>query len=83
MKRTVKAIEIIGMRCPFCIGAVRERLEPIDGVEALEIDRESGVATLEVADEAHPSDEDVARAVEEAGFTAGAVRRGVGAEHAA
>lgn len=61
----VRRYNVTGMTCDHCIASVREEVEELAGVIALEADLESGL--LEVAGEGF-SDEQVAAAVAEAGY---------------
>lgn len=54
-----------GMTCSHCVSSVTEEVSEIDGVEAVEADLESGRVVVRGAGF---SDEDVRRAVSEAGY---------------
>ena len=60
-----------GMSCEHCRAAVRAKVREIDGVESVEVELESG--RLEVGGRSL-SDEDVAAAVEGAGYRLAPVR---------
>jgi copper ion binding protein len=57
---------VTGMTCGHCVKAVTEEVSAIDGVQAVEVDLESGLVT--VTAEPQPSREQVAAAVDEAGY---------------
>jgi copper ion binding protein len=65
MSTTVWTVE--GMTCGHCVKAVTEEVSAIAGVVAVDVDLASGRVT--VTAEADPSPEDVAAAVDEAGYT--------------
>lgn len=54
------------MTCDHCVGSVREGVAKIDGVNAVDVDLESGLVTVE-ADTELPHDA-FAAAVNEAGY---------------
>jgi copper chaperone CopZ len=55
---------VVGMTCGHCVAAVREELERLAGVVAVEVDLESGRVRIQ----GDASGEDVAGAVAEAGY---------------
>lgn len=57
---------VVGMTCDHCVGSVREGVAKIDGVNAVDVDLESGLVTVE-ADTELPHDA-FAAAVNEAGY---------------
>lgn len=62
----IATFTISGMTCGHCVAAVTEELAKLDGVTAVDVDLESGVATLQSA---APLDAAaVAAAVDEAGY---------------
>lgn len=80
---SARAIEvgILGMSCPFCAYGVQKKLEELEGVETLEVDLESGIATLEMAHGADLSNEELVEAVEDAGFEVATIHRSFESEH--
>ncbi len=58
-----------GLACPFCAYGIEKQLLRIEGVEALEVDLESGVVVMTVRDGAALDESRVRAAVEAAGFT--------------
>jgi len=68
-------VEILGMSCPFCAYGVEQKLKRLDGVEDLDVQLETGIATLRLADGADVSNETLVKAVKEAGFEVVAIRR--------
>lgn len=66
MEKTIVKYEVKGMNCPHCQATVRRRIESIDGVEAVDVDLSTGIATVEGV---HSSEALIA-AVDAAGFNA-------------
>jgi copper ion binding protein len=54
------------MTCEHCVASVTEELSELEGVRAVQVSLETGAVTVE--SEAPLSDDDVRRAVEEAGY---------------
>ena len=63
---STRTFTVVGMTCDHCVGSVKERVAEIDGVNAVEVDLESGLVTVE-ADTEVPNDA-FAAAVDEAGY---------------
>jgi copper chaperone len=62
----VKSIKIKGMSCQHCVMAVTKALGALDGIQNVQVDLKTGVATY---DEAKPVDAKVvADAVKKAGY---------------
>jgi copper chaperone len=57
---------VTGMTCAHCVASVTEEVTELPGVRAVDVVLESG--TLTVAADAPLTDDDVRRAVEEAGY---------------
>ena len=57
---------VTGMTCGHCVQAVTEEVSALDGVEAVEVDLETGVVTVTAATD--PTREQMAAAVDEAGY---------------
>ena len=55
-----------GMTCNHCVMSVREEVAEVEGVTAVDVDLASGRLTVTGTD---LSDETIARAVEDAGYT--------------
>lgn len=55
------------MTCGHCVKAVTEEVSAIDGVDAVEVDLDSGRVTVTAA--VDPTREQMAAAVDEAGYT--------------
>lgn len=58
-----------GMGCPQCANNVDTQLLKVEGVEDVAIDMGSGRVLARLAPERHPTRDQLARAVEETGFT--------------
>lgn len=57
---------VTGMTCAHCVAAVTEEVSAIDGVESVAVDLDSGLVT--VTAQTDPTREQVAAAVDEAGY---------------
>lgn len=57
---------VTGMTCGHCVSAVTEEVSAIEGVESVEVDLETGAVTVAAA--ADPTREQMAAAVDEAGY---------------
>ena len=57
---------VTGMTCGHCVKAVTEEVSAIEGVEAVEVDLETGAVTVAAATD--PTREQMAAAVDEAGY---------------
>jgi copper chaperone len=57
-------VTVVGMTCGHCVAAVREELERLAGVIAVEVELETGRVRIQ----GDASDEEVAGAVAEAGY---------------
>lgn len=68
-------VEILGMSCPFCAYGVEQKLKRLDGVEELDVQLTTGIATLELAEGADVSNETLEETVKDAGFEVAAIRR--------
>jgi copper ion binding protein len=58
---------VTGMTCGHCVAAVTEEVSAIEGVESVEVDLETGAVTVAAATD--PTREQMAAAVDEAGYT--------------
>lgn len=58
---------VTGMTCQHCAKAVTEEVAAIDGVSGVEVDLATGAVTVTAAD--GPTREQMAAAVDEAGYT--------------
>lgn len=61
-------IRIDGMTCKYCAYNVKKRLKKLDGVERVEVDRDKGLATLEVQAGTKLTDEQLKAEITGAGF---------------
>jgi copper ion binding protein len=62
----IRTYDVVGMSCEHCVRAVRSELERVEGVQHVEVDLASGKVTVE--SERTLSDDEVAAAVDEAGY---------------
>jgi len=62
----MKSIKVKGMSCQHCVMAVTKALAALDGIQNVEVDLETGMASY---DEVKPVDEKlVAAAIKKAGY---------------
>lgn len=62
-------VGIDGFGCPMCVDSLEKRLEPLEGLEDLEVDMGAGTATFEVDESAVLMPGEVAEAVDEANLS--------------
>lgn len=62
-----KKINVVGMHCPSCVAAVELCMTDLDGVEEAKADLETNTVSVKY-DSSKITDDDLAGAVEEAGF---------------
>ncbi len=68
-------VTILGMSCPFCAYGVQQKLQRLDGVEDLEVELSTGLATLTLEEEADLSNELLLETVKVSGFEAAKIVR--------
>jgi copper chaperone CopZ len=68
-------IQVDGLSCPFCVYGLEKNLKKVTGVEDVDINLETGKATVLLKAGASVSDDALRKAVEKAGFTAGDITR--------
>lgn len=78
--RTIQ-VKILGMSCPFCAYGVQQKLGNLEGVEELDVELETGLATLTMREAADLSNQILRRTVDEAGFEAAAIVRNFDSPH--
>ena len=62
-----KKINVVGMHCPSCVAAVELCMTDLDGVEEAKADLETNTVSVKY-DSSKVTDDDLAGAIEEAGF---------------
>ncbi|WP_308194222.1 cation transporter [Microbacterium sp. VKM Ac-2923] len=63
-------LRVEGMTCGHCVRAVTEELTALDGVEVVDVDlHDGGVSVVRIASTGAASDDDLAAAIDEAGYT--------------
>lgn len=72
--RVIK-VKILGMSCPFCAYGAQQKLKKLDGVEKLNVELKSGIATLTMKEGADVSNGKLKETVKNAGFEAAAIIR--------
>ena len=68
-------VTILGMACPFCAYGVEQKMKRLEGMAHLEIDLNTGLATVTVADSKDLSNELLIRTVKDAGFQVAKISR--------
>jgi mercuric ion binding protein len=62
-------MRVDGLACPYCAYGVEKKLKKIEGVEAIDVDLDRGLVTVEVREGVRLTDEQMTRLFKEAGFT--------------
>ncbi len=62
-------IAVDGLACPFCAFGLEKKLKKIDGVEALNVQMEEGRVQMKLKEGATVTEEQINKAVADAGFT--------------
>lgn len=62
-------VTVQGMQCPFCAYGIKKHLAKLPGAKKVEIELAKNQATVTFAPDAKVSDEQIRRAVRNAGFT--------------
>ena len=70
---TDMTVAVDGMSCPFCAFGVEKRLKKVRGVATVAVDMKTGTADLVAKPKVSIHYQEVPKAIEEAGFTAGAM----------
>ncbi|MBI5576354.1 MAG: heavy-metal-associated domain-containing protein [Deltaproteobacteria bacterium] len=70
-KQAVVAVD--GMSCPFCAYGVKKHLSALPGVKSVQVELAKGEAIVEFDPEGQVTDEQIRKAVREAGFTPGKI----------
>lgn len=63
-------ITVKGLACPFCVYGLEKHLRKLPGATRVQVDLGKGKATVDFAADSKVSDEDIRKAVKNAGFTA-------------
>lgn len=74
-------VTILGMSCPFCAYGVEQKLKKLDGVEDLDVQLGTGIATLTLEEGADVSNETLKKTVEVAGFEVAGITRNFDSEY--
>jgi len=62
-------IRVDGLTCPFCAYGLEKKLKRLEGAESVRIDIERGIAVISVAKGKSILEENLRKAVQNAGFT--------------
>lgn len=74
-------VTILGMSCPFCAYGVEQKLKKLESVEELDVELETGIATLTLEEGADISNETLRETVKQAGFEVAKITRNYESEH--
>jgi len=66
-------VAVDGMSCPFCAYGVRKHLSALPGVRSVRVELAKGEAIVEFDPEGRVTDDQIRKAVREAGFTPGKI----------
>ena len=66
-------VAVDGLACPFCAYGVEKRLKKVGGVESVRVSFRDNEATLSAKNNESVAVAEIPRAIEKAGFTAGAI----------
>ena len=66
-------VTVKGMQCPFCAYGIKKHLAKIPGVGKVDVDLAKNRAIVDFTPGATPTDEQIKRAVRDAGFTPGKI----------
>ena len=66
-------VTVRGMQCPFCAYGIKKHLAKLPGVRKVDVDLAKNQAIVEFAPDAKPTDEQIQRAIHDAGFTPGKI----------
>lgn len=62
-------VGVDGLACPFCAYGLEKKVKKLDGVEAVYVDIDEGIADIKLKEGATLSEENIKKAVADAGFT--------------
>lgn len=76
IQASAATIRADGLMCPKCANNVTLQLEKIRGVEDIRVNMEQGIVRVKLTGDQHPSEADLAQAIEDGGFTFRSVKEG-------
>ncbi|MGH7943842.1 MAG: heavy-metal-associated domain-containing protein [Opitutaceae bacterium] len=78
-------IQVKGLACPFCVQGLEKHLKKIPGVAGVTTSLEKGEVVVHIEDPQKVTEDELRKAVKNAGFTAGTIRieKGDGADRPA
>lgn len=62
-------MRVDGLACPYCAYGIEKKLKQIDGVEAIDVDLDRGLVTVNVRDDVKLEDAQMKQLFQDAGFT--------------
>ena len=72
-QRVYIKIEIFGLACPYCAYGMEQDLLQLAGVEEVDIQLKEGLAYISTPVEQKPDKKEIAKVVEDGGFTVGKI----------
>lgn len=78
--RTIQ-MKVLGLSCPFCAYGVEQKVKRLEGVADLDVELESGIATITLEEGADLSNQTLRKTVDDAGFEAAAIVRSFESEY--
>ena len=76
IQASAATIRADGLMCPKCANNVTLQLEKIRGVEDIRVNMDQGIVRVKLTGDHHPSEADLAQAIEDGGFTFRSVKEG-------
>ena len=76
IQASAATIRADGLMCPKCANNVTLQLEKIQGVEDIRVNMNLGTIRVKLTGDHHPSEADLAQAIEDGGFTFRSVKEG-------
>lgn len=67
------AVAVKGLACPFCVYGLEKHLKKLSGVQRVRVELGKGEALLDFPPDTRVTDDQIGKAVREAGFTPGKI----------
>ena len=74
-------VTVKGLACPFCVYGLEKHLRKLPGAAAVRVDLGKGEATIDLAADSKVTEEQIRKAVKNAGFTADRIEWQVHSAH--
>ncbi len=62
-------LRVDGLACPYCAYGIEKKLKKIDGVQAVDVDLDRGIVTVDTRDDVDFTDAQLKQLFQDAGFT--------------